>query len=142
VTDERAKEVDDVLERLALWGEHRRDVRALALVGSWAYGAPREDSDLDVVLLTESPQSYIDQDGWLTDLGGVRLTDPAQWGAVTERRFIMQSGLEIELSIGGTAWASIEPVDEGTLRVVSDGMRVLYDPEGILAALAAACLSA
>jgi hypothetical protein len=36
-------------------------------------------------------------------------------------------------------WASTDPVDAGTRRVVTDdGMRILYDPEHWFAALAAA----
>lgn len=42
---------------------------------------------------------------------------------------------EVEFSFGRSSWASIALLDPGTQRVVSDGCRVLYDPEGILAQL-------
>jgi hypothetical protein len=51
----------------------------------------------------------------------------------------LPTGLEIDLTVGTPAWASIDPLDAGTRRVVSDGMRPLYDPTGLLAAFAAAC---
>ncbi len=38
-----------------------------------------------------------------------------------------------------TAWAGTEPVDPGTRRVVTDGVRVLHDPEQLLADLVRAC---
>ncbi|MDX6590016.1 MAG: uncharacterized protein QOI84_1290 [Solirubrobacterales bacterium] len=139
MTEERAKEVEGLLERLAAWAKQRPDVRALALVGSQASGTPRADSDVDVVLLTDSPARYIEHDDWLASVGGARFVNTAEWGPLTERRFALRSGLEVELGIGAPAWASLRPVDAGTRRVVSDGMRVLYDPEGLLAALAAAC---
>ncbi len=139
VTAGRAQEVEAVLGRLARWAGLRGDIRALALVGSWAYGRPRCDSDVDVVLLTEFPSSYIDSEDWLTSVGGVRLVRTVQWGVITERRFALQSGLEVELGVGAPTWARTDPVDEGTRRVVSDGMRVLYDPDGVLEALAAYC---
>jgi hypothetical protein len=139
VSEHRRREVDAVLERLAGWAQERSDVRALALVGSWARGAPRGDSDVDVVLLTVSPPSYIERDDWLADVGGVRLVKTAAWGVITERRFALGSGLEVELGVGTPAWASVAPLDEGTRRVVCDGMRPLYDPDGLLAALAATC---
>ena len=45
------------------------------------------------------------------------------------------SGLEVELDVGTPAWASVDPVDPGTRKVVSDGMRVLHDPDGLPAGL-------
>ena len=47
--------MESLLERAASWASTRGDVAALALVGSWARGAPRADSDVDLVLLTVDP---------------------------------------------------------------------------------------
>jgi uncharacterized protein len=137
VSHERATEVEAVLEHLTHWARRRADARALALVGSWAYGAPRENSDVDVVLLTDSPESYIHRDDWLPDVDGVRIVRTLDWGPITERRFALRSGLEVELGIATPAWASVDPLDRGTRKVVSDGMRALYDPDRLLALLAA-----
>lgn len=62
-----------------------------------------------------------------------------EWGVLTERRFALPSGLEVELGIASPAWAAIDPVDTGTRRVVSDGVRILHDPDGLLETLASAC---
>lgn len=136
---QQAEEVKAVLGRLVRWAGRRDDVRALALVGSWAYGAPRGDSDVDVVLLTEVPSDYIEREDWLSEVGAVRVIQTVDWGAITERRFALASGLEVELGVGSPSWASLDPLDAGTRRVASDGMRVLYDPDGLMSALAAAC---
>lgn len=132
-------EVEEVLRRLVRWAGRRDDVRALALVGSWAYGEPRGGSDVDVVLLTETPSDYTEREDWLGEVGAVRLVQTADWGAITERRFALPSGLEVELGVGSPSWASLDPLDAGTRRVASDGLRVLYDPDGLLAAVVAAC---
>src|SRR5262249_41327347 len=137
--DARAAEVGALLERLETWAKQQRDVRALALVGSWAYDEPRSASDVDIVLLTHSPSSYIEHGDWLQALGAISVIRTRSWGAITERRLAFTSGLELEIGIGTPAWASIHPVDAGTRRVVADGMRVLYDPDCLLADLAAAC---
>ncbi len=71
------------------------------------------------------------------DLGGVGLVQTKSWGAITERRFALPSGLEVELGVGRPSWASVEPLDDGTLRVATDGLRAVYDPDGLLARLAA-----
>jgi len=139
VPDERVAEVEVVLQSLVRWAERRSDVRGLALVGSWARQASHAGSDVDVVLLTHSPSIYIESDDWLVEVGGARLVRTRRWGAITERRFAQPSGLDADLGIGTAAWASPDPVDAGTRRVVSDGMRVLYDRDGLLAALVAAC---
>jgi Nucleotidyltransferase domain len=80
----RQARVGELLERATAWARRRPDIRGLALVGSWARGSARTDSDVDLVVLTT------------------------------------------------------DPVDPGTRRVVTDGMRILHDPDGRLAALAAA----
>jgi len=53
-----------------------------------------------------------------------------QWGAIAERRIVLPSGLEVEVGIGPLSWAQIDPVDAGTRRVVTDGCRILHDPDG------------
>jgi uncharacterized protein len=139
VTEERANEVTSVLERLTRWARQRTDVRALALVGSWAHGSPHSGSDVDVVLLTNAPRTYIENDLWLDDVVGAQFVRTQAWGPITERRFRLASGLEVELGVGTPDWASVEPLDSGTREVVSDGMRPLYDPDGLLTTLAAEC---
>lgn len=121
------------------WADGRSDVRALALVGSWARGAPHADSDVDVVLLSSDPARYIERDDWLDEVGGTRLVRTLPWGALTERRFALSGGFEVELGVGAPSWASVDPVDAGTREVVNDGLRVLYDPDGMLAGLVGAC---
>jgi hypothetical protein len=41
---------------------------------------------------------------------------------------------------GSFRWAATDPIDPGARRVVTDGMRILHDPDGRLAALAAAAI--
>jgi GrpB-like predicted nucleotidyltransferase (UPF0157 family) len=94
---------------------------------------------VDVVLLSTDPARYVERDDWLDEVGAARLVRTLPWGAVTERRFALPSGLEVELGVGTPSWASVDPVDAGTCEVVTDGIRVLYDPDGMLAELVAAC---
>ena len=117
---------------LSDWAARREDVQAIAIVGSWARGTARPDSDVDVVIITDQPDRYVSADDWAAVLG---ITDPLEskrWGLLTERRGRAVSGLEIEFGITAPSWATIDPIDDGTLRVVMDGMRVVYDPKGIL----------
>lgn len=136
----RAQEVDEVVDNAVRWAEDRPDLRGLAMVGSWARGAARMTSDVDLVVLTDSPRTYLENDDWLAAFGAVAVVRRQQWGPhLTEIRIQRASGLEVEIGITATAWAATEPVDPGTRRVVTDGVRVLHDPEQLLAALVRAC---
>ncbi|MDP9456711.1 MAG: nucleotidyltransferase domain-containing protein [Actinomycetota bacterium] len=139
VDDGRATEVRRLLERLLPWARRRPNVRAVGLVGSWARGEARFDSDVDIVLLTREPRRYLEDESWARELGGFRIVRTRRWGPTTERRFVLPSGLEVEAGIAPLSWAATDPVDPGTCRVVSDGIIVIYDPDGLLAHLSAAC---
>ena len=71
--------------------------------------------------------------------GWTHIVKTQRWGPMTERRFVLPSGLEVEAGIVPTTWAWADPLDTGTRNVVRDGFRVLYDPEGLLGRLVEAC---
>ncbi len=123
------------MERVTRWVGGRADVVGLLLVGSYARDAARPDSDVDLVLLTTDRDAYLAEE----ELGLGELVRTRQWGVITERRFRTPSGLEVELGVGNPDWASVDPVDPGTRKVVTDGARILHDPGGALGALLKAC---
>lgn len=87
-------------------------------------------SDVDLVVLSDTPESLEDA-AWFEQVGpGARLIRSEQWGPVRERRFRLVSGLIVKLGIAPSSWADV-PLDEGTGRVLSDGHRILYD-QGLL----------
>jgi uncharacterized protein len=139
VTEERADEVKTLLATLRGWARERHGAVAVGLAGSWARGDARMDSDVDVVLLTEDRAPYLEDEAWVYEIGGVGLVRTRGWGTVTERRFAMPSGLEVEMVVASPSWAATDPVDEGTRRVVTDGVSVVYDPKEVLAKLLDAC---
>ena len=136
---ERAAEVRNFLKQVPSWAGQRPDVRAVGLVGSWARGEARPDSDVDLVLLTLEEGRYLDDESWAKELGGLRIVRTRSWGPTTERRFVLPSGLEVESGISSPDWAATGVVDPGTYQVVRDGMVPVYDPDGLLARLSVAC---
>jgi predicted nucleotidyltransferase len=144
VTAERRTEVEQVLARARGWAARRPDVVAVALVGSWAYGRARMVSDVDLVVLTTDKPSYLSGEWWLAELGGVRIVRTRDWGPLyTERRFVLPSGLEVELGVAPPAWASADPPDPSICAHIRDGSLVaLHDPDGVLARLIEACQAA
>jgi GrpB-like predicted nucleotidyltransferase (UPF0157 family) len=122
---------DLLLDRVRSWAMSRADLVAIALVGSRARGNARDDSDLDLVILTDRPDLYINDPSWPTQLGCGPVTRVHRWGVITEQRAEL-GGLEVEFGIGAPEWARTDPVDEGTRRVVTDGMVAVYDPRDLL----------
>jgi hypothetical protein len=59
----------------------------------------------------------------------VKAAELEAWGRVTSLRVWYEDGLEVEFSLATPDWATSP--DDGTRRVVSDGLRVLWDPNGL-----------
>jgi hypothetical protein len=137
VTRERRDEVSEVVSLVVGWAAGHADVRGVLLVGSWARDAARVDSDVDLVVLTDTA-AHAGTAVWTRLLGG-RLVRRQRWGPLQEIRVRRPSGLVVEMGVVPVSWADTDPVDPGTMRVVRDGHRVVHDPGGILAALSGAC---
>jgi predicted nucleotidyltransferase len=123
-----------LLESIRGWAATDPDVFALALVGSRARGDEQADSDIDLVLLTERPERFVEREDWATNLGG-SVVATRKWGVVTERRVRLTDGSELDVGVAPRSWAHVSPIDGGTLRVVLDGLKVLHDPAGLLRTL-------
>ncbi len=127
-----------MVDAVRRWAPARADLRAVALVGSWARGNAHAHSDVDMVLLTDTPEAYIDDAEWAHPFGAVAVVRTQRWGILTERRMALAGGLVVEFGAVGPVWASTTPVDAGTAQVVADGLVALYDPADLLARLVAA----
>jgi uncharacterized protein len=133
VTDQAAAIVTAVTE----WAKTQREIRGQALVGSYARDAARLDSDIDLIVLAEDPQSFRDP-AWLAAIDwSTANVRPAKWadeeyGAVWSRRVWFIPEGEVEISFAPLSWADTSPVDPGTARVIDDGCRILFDPDGLL----------
>ena len=119
----------DLLRELRKWAESDEAVAAVALVGSHARGDARPGSDVDLVVLSSSPAQLLEDRGWMTRFGVVRAAEDEDWGRVTSLRVWYANDLEVEFSLATPDWATSP--DDGTRRVASDGLRVLWDPNGL-----------
>ena len=126
--------VSDFLDRVRDWAAHQPTIAGVALVGSYARGEARPDSDIDVVLLCTEPRGFLTETSWIHLFGEVRTCHTEDWGMVTSLRVHYRESLEVEFGLTTLAWAAF-PVDPGTRHVVSHGMRILWDREGLLARL-------
>lgn len=122
-----------VTQTMSSWS----DVLAIALVGSYARGTARLDSDIDLIILVDRPELYRTNQSWLEQIAWNNLGTHIQaireqdYGPVWSCFVTLHSGLEIECGFSSPHWAATNPIDPGTAQVVSDGCHILYDPHRI-----------
>lgn len=133
--------IDELLASVVAWAEQRPDVIGLALVGSHARGTAGPGSDVDVVLVVESMDPYLEDDAWPSTFGELRALHDEDYGLVRSRRAVYRSGLEVEWGLADRRWLHVPP-DPGTAKVVAAGMKILHDPSDGLAALHRAAMAA
>ncbi len=127
------------------WARTQPTIQAVAMVGSYARGQARPDSDLDLVFLATNPLDFRADIGWLQaiDWGALNVR-PLKWededyGALWSRRIWLEpNGVEVEIGFASVSWANVNPLNSGTRHVISDGCRILHDPKGMLRRLCSA----
>lgn len=131
----RRREAHAVIDDIGNWAAARDDVLAVAVVGSYARGAERMASDVDIVILADDPEG-LSEAAWFRILRpDTRLIRSMNWGPVRERRMRLPSGLQVELNLAPSSWAAV-PLDAGSRRVLSDGHQIIFDT-GLLASAVA-----
>jgi len=126
-----ANKIDRFLIEFTDWAQAQPDIEAVALVGSYARDAATETSDVDLVVITSQPDRYLGNRGWLERFGQVHRRQIEDYGKLTSIRVWYTDGREVEYGITDESWAAL-PLDDGTQRVISDGMRVLLERKPIL----------
>ena len=148
--------IDVILETVVNWAEIRSEIFGLALVGSYARGEARADSDIDLMAIASNPEFFRQNRDWVYQINWESVNceiltfNDAQYGAVWSRHIYLNkytakdstyvshnltSKLKIEISFGLPTWAAINPIDSGTFAVVSRGCKIIYDSQGILTRL-------
>jgi hypothetical protein len=135
-------QVDLIVQVVLAWATAQSKIRAVALVGSHARGTARPDSDIDLMLLATDPDAFRADNTWVAEIDwhaiGIR---PHKWqdedyGAAWSRRvWLTDRCVQVELTFASLSWSGADPPDVGTRRVISDGCRILHDPDGLLACL-------
>ena len=121
-----------LFDHVTKWVKGKADILGVALVGSYARNQARPDSDVDLILIADTPEVYIDHPEWIEEFGKVRSRSVEDWGLVTSLRVFYEGGLEVEYGLTSPEWGKA-PIDEGTRRVILDGIQILLDKNGLLA---------
>jgi aminoglycoside 6-adenylyltransferase len=127
--------VDLIEAAVADWARTRDDVRAAVVVGSHARTDIPADrwSDLDVILIVDSPEPYAADAGWVTEFGVPVLTflEPTAVGDQRERRVLYESGEDVDFPlIPVSALDRLESSDNAA-DLLRRGFRMLVDEIGL-----------
>jgi len=122
---------DELVKAVASWAENHVDIASVALVGSRTRGNARVDSDVDLVLQCASPARYLGDLSWISEFGVAKDVSVEDYGVVQSVRVFYEDGPEVEYGITTSEWATL-PLDEGTLKVLRDGVKVLLERDGSL----------
>jgi len=125
------EDIRNFLNAFVDWAAVQGDVHAIALVGSYARGAARDDSDIDLVLLTDQPQKYLEELKWIESFGRLEKRQTEDYGKLTSVRVWYRDGVEVEYGITTPDWAA-SPLDAGTQEVILGGMIVLFERGNLL----------
>ncbi len=113
------------------WAGEDDRILAVALCGTHARGTPRTGSDIDLIVIADSPDELLGETGWMQYFGNVVSIGREDYGLVQSLRTFYDNGSEIEFGLTNASWCT-PPIDAGTARVMRSGIVPLYDPLGRL----------
>ena len=119
----------DFLNELKEYAESASHIESVIIVGSYARGTNRENSDLDIVIITSRKSEMVENQDFVQRFGKVDRQQTEYYGACTSIRVWYEDGREVEYGIVETSWISL-PLDAGTHRVLSDGHKIIIDKKG------------
>jgi predicted nucleotidyltransferase len=125
------EDIREFLDAFIAWASARENVQAIALIGSYARDEARDDSDIDLVMLTSQPETYLEDIKWMEHFGQVEKYQIEDYGKLISDRVWYQNGMEVEYGFATPDWVAT-PLDAGTQRVLRDGMIVLFEQGNLL----------
>ena len=128
------RQVDQFLTEFSRWAASQTDILAVALVGSYARNEVTDTSDVDMVIIASKPETYLRDTRWAQYFGTINRQQFENYGKVTSLRVWYSDGQEVEYGFTDETWSAV-PLDEGTQKVISNGMRILSERGSVLSRL-------
>lgn len=123
--EEAGRDIVAFLQRVREWAKGESQIRAITLVGSHARGNASASSDIDIILLVEDPERFIQDQAWAATFGTVIRSRVEDWGRVQSLRVWYDDGAEVEFGVTDPDWGA-DPDDHATRGVIEAGHQVVY----------------
>ena len=108
------------------YAENTSHIESILIVGSYARGTNKENSDLDIVIITSNKSDMITKQDFTQEFGEVYKQQTEYYGACTSVRAWYSDGKEVEFGIVELSWITT-PLDIGTYQVLSGGYKLIVD---------------
>jgi len=130
---------EQLISKFVKWAENQEDIRASIIIGSRARVETVADewSDLDLIIVTSSPERYTSDTRWLDNLGKYHLTflEKTATGDGVERRVLFDGGLDVDFPIIPLNAFRNHTLSSDDLLMLSRGWRILIDKDNELASI-------
>ena len=126
--------VDGFLFEFKRWAATEAGIHAVALTGSHARETATENSDVDLIVVVSPPNIYLQHTQWTRLFGTVLRDHQESYGKCASLRVWYDEGFEVEYGFVDESWAML-PADEDTRKIVSDGMKVMFERKPLLSLL-------
>lgn len=81
-------------------------------------------------MLADKPGRYLQDTAWVEQFGAVVSQQVENYGKVVSLRVEYDDLPEVEYGLTTPDWAT-PPLDAGTRKVISDGIKILFEREGV-----------
>lgn len=117
---------EEFISKLKEYAENSSHIESVLIVGSYARGTNKENSDIDIIIITSNKSEMVTEQLFTQAFGKVHKQQTEYYGACTSIRVWYGDGKEVEFGIVEPSWISI-PLDSGTFKVLSDGYKLIVD---------------
>ena len=128
------QQVHQFMGKFSRWAANQPDILAVALLGSYARNEATDASDVDLIIIASQPEKFLQDTRWAQEFGTISRQQLENYGKVTSLRVWYSSGHEVEYGFTNETWSAL-PLDEGTKKITSDGMQILFERGSILSGL-------
>lgn len=118
--------INEFINKLISFSANNSHIESIIIVGSYARGTNKDNSDLDVVIITSDKLGMVTNEEFIQGFGEIYKKQTEYYGECTSIRVWYKNGQEVEFGIVEPSWIK-KPLDAGTKRVLSDGYRVISD---------------
>ena len=121
--------IDIFLKDIKKWAKKEELIESIIVVGSYARGTYKVTSDIDLIIITSDKEKMLKNQTFINLFGEIKKSQIEYYGACTSIRVWYKDGKEVEFGIVSTSWIE-KPLDKGTIKVLSDGFKVVIDKKG------------